>query len=848
MLNKSAILVSFLFVLSLAITGCGGGGNSSVNPTGPVLVSNETASLSGIVSFDSNPTPFASVYLYRSDRAHTVGMTQLSSLKGSLVAQQIVGDGAYSTTTNEEGAYNFVNIPVGQYTLIAVRDENHQSVQTGVLLCQVTTLNPQLTPTGKITGNVSLSAGGASQGVAGVFVYINGTSYIAVTDTAGNFTINNVPSNTNATTKYEVLVMTNTGTSSPVTCVAVNPRATTTLSNITLTARTATGHTVLSGSFVAGNGVAGTELAQQFVIINHKTSGTMFGTFTDTAGHFQFRVYETGTFLIHSDKKGYSYSPEPLSIDVGSLNNETITLQTITVSKEIVANKISVSGTVTWPAVTEWSFIDGEVILEGANFVDRRIVSNVSPATFRFDNVPAGTYTLKSNPLRNGYEGSVSITVNEGIDLVGQSLPTTLRAPVVTAVSAEGRVTGSNLGAAADNPEALVDGRPVTISNGTGISCDIDLSGVAPGQHVLQMYTSIPALAGKLASNKFTFTIPTQTNGINNIQESVFTGNAIHAIFGFEVVGNTAYVAFLNPTLNTPEIIIQSFNLTTNSLENQSAAIRAGTDPLALSFAADSSGVYLTYSVSEPAPEIMITKLDSNLAMPTTKNIATDFTIPSPLGARVKCLNNRIFLIARVSTSIELRELNSAFLNAVNSGTISAGSNVSGIDITYDPLTNTIYSVHNTGNFIISAFSNMDITIANPIVIGQIDPDVDDLHGLYAYDNKIYLTKGGSSTPPNGYIATADGYISPMLNNPSSVGFDKLGRVWIYHYPMSNAEYHLLQVERNQTVQQSLRIFDPDVRIGKAIAPKLDATSGMMYMLHLNFKDELAVYKYNSSF
>jgi hypothetical protein len=181
----------------------------------------------------------------------------------------------------------------------------------------------------------------------------------------------------------------------------------------------------------------------------------------------------------------------------------------IVVSEPVKINSI-VEGNVEWGTPPGNASVDGEVILEGASFVDRRIVSNISPAAFRFDNVPPGSYVLKSNPLRNGYEGvSASFMVSEGIDLTGLSLATILIAPVITSVSPAGTITGSNFGIVMANIEVTVDGRPVAFSSLTDTSCAIDLSNLAPGDHVVQMHKTIPA--GRVDGNKIPFTRTVQS-------------------------------------------------------------------------------------------------------------------------------------------------------------------------------------------------------------------------------------------------------------------------------------------------------------------------------------------------
>jgi|GEM_PF-1381311 len=445
MYNKSVVLVCCLFVFALAIFGCGGGGGGG-NPAGPVLTPGATASLSGTVLFNNTPTAFASVYLYKSEKAHTVGIAQMPALKGSLLAQQIIGDGAYSTTTDGEGVYSFNNIPVGQYTLIAVRDENHQFVQTGVLLGQVTTLNPQLTPTGKITGKVTLSIGGTAQAISGVFVYINGTSYIAVSDTAGNFTINNVPSNSlSGGAAYEILVSSTRGTASPVTGVVVSPGATTNIGTIAMTAPPQTSYATLNGTMVPGKEV--TDVSGLFVILTHQTSGSIFGTHTNATGKFQFRVVETGNYLILSPEKDYDFTPDPLLITVSELSNAALTLSPITADAGQILDTGSIAGIVTLSGAP----LAGAVVhasgtsLIGVSNAEGKFIINKVPA-----NDTATPYTLEVSSNRGAAPAKTNIVVNVGqttdAGVFAIALPTTGYKTITGQLVAVSPVTTSMLG------------------------------------------------------------------------------------------------------------------------------------------------------------------------------------------------------------------------------------------------------------------------------------------------------------------------------------------------------------------------------------------------------------------
>jgi hypothetical protein len=69
--------------------------------------------------------------------------------------------------TDQAGRYTFTGVPVGNYTLIAAKDQTHQFAQTNVILGAVTQLDAQLTPTGSVSGNVQITISGTTENVGG---------------------------------------------------------------------------------------------------------------------------------------------------------------------------------------------------------------------------------------------------------------------------------------------------------------------------------------------------------------------------------------------------------------------------------------------------------------------------------------------------------------------------------------------------------------------------------------------------------------------------------------------------------------------------------------------------------
>jgi hypothetical protein len=136
--------------------------------------------------------------------------------------------------TDQAGRYTFTGVPVGNYTLIAAKDQTHQFAQTNVILGAVTQLDAQLTPTGSVSGNVQITISGTTENVGGAIVYLDGTSYVAVTGIDGSFTIANVPANQSFTLK----VISPRGVQSTEPTVTVTPGQTTNAGTVALTAPT----------------------------------------------------------------------------------------------------------------------------------------------------------------------------------------------------------------------------------------------------------------------------------------------------------------------------------------------------------------------------------------------------------------------------------------------------------------------------------------------------------------------------------------------------------------------------------------------------------------------------------
>ena len=132
-----------------------------------------------------------------------------------------------NTVTNADGSYTFENIESGTYTIYAASPySTEKAVYTNVVVreAEMTIADVlTLTATGRITGKITLDEG--DSGNTGFLVFIAGTSYMAITDDAGNYTISDVP----AGNGYQLVVMKNNVIHFLETDVVVNANSLTTI-------------------------------------------------------------------------------------------------------------------------------------------------------------------------------------------------------------------------------------------------------------------------------------------------------------------------------------------------------------------------------------------------------------------------------------------------------------------------------------------------------------------------------------------------------------------------------------------------------------------------------------------
>ncbi|MFZ5949734.1 MAG: carboxypeptidase regulatory-like domain-containing protein, partial [Candidatus Rifleibacteriota bacterium] len=314
--------VFFVLVVGLIAVGCGGGGGgggSAVNPVAVPVNTGSVANLTGVVSFENVPLANAKVFLYPSASAYMGGIAQLSSVKANVVAQTLNNDGSYSTFTDGQGRYNFTSIPVGNYTLIAAKDQNHQFAKTNVILGAVTQQDAQLTPTGSVTGVVQIVNNNLTENVSGAIVYLDGTSYVAVSALDGKFTIANVPANQAFTLK--VISSRGVPTTSP--SVTITPGSTRNAGTILLSAPNVVTSTVSGQISIAGVASPDNRLAGHMVLLTTVNQPPLINL-TDNTGAFAFIVKTAGSYRVTPIPE--QYDSVPLNQDVNVILGQNVAL------------------------------------------------------------------------------------------------------------------------------------------------------------------------------------------------------------------------------------------------------------------------------------------------------------------------------------------------------------------------------------------------------------------------------------------------------------------------------------------------------------------------------------------
>lgn len=404
-MKQFSILPAVLFVLvSIILIGCGGGGGGGGNPiasTGEARL----VSLTGRVLFNNVPQDGVSVYLYRADEAEIAGLAEQYSAKASVRGSLLPDSSATerTTTTDTNGVYRFDGVPEGEYTLMAQRSATERAALTKLVLSStygsVTTKDASLQPTSDIAGTISVS--GVTD-LTGCHVYLLGTSFSSVTDSAGNFRISYVPTGT------PFQLMANFSGAVLPQPIAIEAVADSTTGSPALSLPL-----VLEKPVMALGSIVGTATRTLFVPGDEQShAGTLVyllqnGLFINMTETNQSGVYRFFNLPAVSPNNVYqlrfvspNYVPSTAFVDVTIVPNTFTEAASITLTPRIQSSILGrLSGRVQKQSFLSLDQETHAVLLglaTGTTPADR-IVFNVQSddqGSFLFTNIPVGTYTL----------------------------------------------------------------------------------------------------------------------------------------------------------------------------------------------------------------------------------------------------------------------------------------------------------------------------------------------------------------------------------------------------------------------------------------------------------------------
>jgi len=424
--KKIALFAFCVLCITFTLIGCGGGGGGggvTSNPVGPVAVTGPVADLSGTVKLSTGEIlGNAPVEIYRSEMALQTGIPGLSALRGSVLAQTTLAEGKYSTKTDASGVYRFTGIPVGEYTLVANAGGASQFAQTGILLGSVTSVDAQLTPTGKASGKLLLVSGDPARGVV---VHLAKTSYVAISDFNGEFVFDQIPSGQTFTLSVLPLqgVLQN-----PLT-VSVAPAENKQLGNLILTVPAAPtqAFSTVSGSVVAADSSVPTAVLGSKLVVAQPAGQNLIENIalTDASGRFSLNVKSVGNYNVSVVGGEFAVAPTVQTVTVSALGT------TVTVPQAFVLAK----PTVVLPPTTQFYTYSGTISKRSKAFNEpdnagvpltltstdaaANVFSAVTSPTGSFTfSIPAGTYNLA---VGGGYAFETAFAGN----------PVTINAPTV---------------------------------------------------------------------------------------------------------------------------------------------------------------------------------------------------------------------------------------------------------------------------------------------------------------------------------------------------------------------------------------------------------------------------------
>ncbi len=374
------------------------------------------------------------------------------------------------TQADETGSFEFKDVPVGDYFIQAKQGQTTigQAMKVSVRQEAPTALNIQVTATGSISGTVFMNGKTSHNGI---MAYLLGTSYMAVSDSSGAYTISNVPVGS-----YTMEVWAGYGYEILQQSVSVSAGVNTSATSMTLNVPTISG--AIYGKVIdqSGNAIVGATVE---IKIGATTVGT---TTTDSNGDYNVSGIAAGSYQIVSSKTGLSsvYIPTVIiSPERKDINAPNLVMYVATAG----AGTGNIEGYVL-------ENISGSPI-QGASveiWINQQSLGNIytdASGYYSFSNIAAGSYIIYSD--KTGYrDDDVLATVFPGSTEVAMTLYLDTESVSFTPGNIAGQVKYFDNTPVPSATVELTQNNNIILSTTADATGNYSFSGVNPGIYTVK--------------------------------------------------------------------------------------------------------------------------------------------------------------------------------------------------------------------------------------------------------------------------------------------------------------------------------------------------------------------------
>lgn len=406
--------------LSITLTKTGGGETTGTGIiSGTVKYADGNTSCEGIVVFiEKNEAAAASGAFSVQQKNISTLSARSAAASTSTTANYVVNNAVAIAQTGSDGKFEFTKLAAGSYTVYAVSSNivlDRAAFSTITITDGASqTVSLELTATGSISGTVQLD--GKTTGNSGIFVYVPGTNWIALTGDSGSFTLSNVPVSSTAYTlvvSYNGTIRSFAAGSDSVTTVTVTAGSTAP-AGIMNFATTEKKHylTDKSGNVSTTNYVQATKSGLKFVLTDLPANTVALGL--GLIGHYN----ESGNYV----GEGWGFTIDKIDYTKGVTEQNSIGPVVYTfplVDKNVTYDVYAVAYDSTWSKLMD----DLAKTVVSAGGYGSINISNANDISLRWDagtstvsvtGVPEFDYTKYDGHAISSYLSEIQITASDG--------------------------------------------------------------------------------------------------------------------------------------------------------------------------------------------------------------------------------------------------------------------------------------------------------------------------------------------------------------------------------------------------------------------------------------------------